>query len=184
MLKDCRECGHPVAARAKTCPHCGVKKPTATKAEANLDAFAGATAKLAFLIMALVVIVVVVIGIVAGCTTGDTATPAGTPAATPATAPTTQLRATTTRSPATTIRVTTTTDPRPDYCTDYDTWTAADAEMDGLERRHGVDVSTWPAADVDRLFAAMDRRAAAVERVWAQADESATISSVRAACTG
>ena len=176
MLKDCRDCGQPVAARAKTCPHCGVAKPTATAAEANLDAFAGATAKVAFLIMALVVIVVVVIGIVAGCTTGDT--PTATPSQTTA-APAT------TRAPATTTRVTTTTaDPRPGYCTDYDTWTAADVEMDGLERRHGVDVSTWPAADVDRLFAAMDRRAATVERVWARADESATITSVRAACTG
>ena len=180
MLKDCRECGQPVAARAKTCPHCGVKKPTATATEANLDSFAGGAAKLAFLIMALVVIVVVVIGIVAGCTTGDTATPA----ATPATAPTTHLRATTTRAPATTTRVTTTTAARPVYCADYDTWTAADNEMDGLERRHGPDTSTWPTGDVDALFAAMDRRAAAVQRVWAQADESATISSVQAGCTG
>ena len=35
------------------------------------------------------------------------------------------------------------------------TWTAADAEMDALGEllSHGIDVSTWPAADVDRLFA-------------------------------
>ena len=82
MIKSCRECGQSVAARAKTCPHCGVRKPTATKAEAGLDAFAGATAKLAFLIMALVVIVVIIIiGIAVGCASPP---PAQIPAPTPA----------------------------------------------------------------------------------------------------
>ena len=33
---------------------------------------------------------------------------------------------------------------------------------------------------MDALFAAMDRRAAAVERVWTQAPDSATVTSVRA----
>ena len=107
------------------------------------------------------------------------------------TAPTTAKRAarttTTTvrRATTTTTRAPTTTavPARPVYCTDYDTWTAADAEMDALEARHGPDTSTWPAGTVDALFAAMDRRAVAVQRVWAKAPDSATITSVEAACT-
>ena len=183
MLKDCRECGQPVAARAKTCPNCGIKKPTATKAEAGLDAFAAGAFKLGLMICLLAVIVVACIAMVA-CTSDTAAAPPRTtvPAAT---APTTAPRATETRAPTTTIRATTTAaDPRPVYCTDYDTWTVADAEMDALEVRHGPDTSTWPTGDVDALFAAMDRRAVAVQRVWAQAPDSATITSVQAACAG
>ena len=55
-------CGALCPNRAKTCPGCGVKKPTATAAEANLDALAGGAFKLAFLIMVLVVVVIVIIG--------------------------------------------------------------------------------------------------------------------------
>ena len=71
MLTDCRECGQPVAARAKTCPGCGVRKPTATKAEAGLDALAAGTFKLGLMICLLAVVVVACIVVVA-CT-GDTA---------------------------------------------------------------------------------------------------------------
>lgn len=86
MLEDCRECGQPVAARAKTCPHCGVKKPTATKAEAGLDAFAAGTFKLGVMICLLAVLVVACIAVVA-CTTDIASTP--TPQATMTTATTT-----------------------------------------------------------------------------------------------
>ena len=64
-MKPCRECGHQIASRAKTCPNCGVKKPTATAAEAGLDAFVGFTAKLRCLIIILVVVVFVLVGIAA-----------------------------------------------------------------------------------------------------------------------
>ena len=114
--------------------------------------------------------------LLAGCTGDTTAAPPQTTAPATATAPTTTPRPTETRAP------TTTANPRPVYCADYDTWTAADTEMDALKARHGPDASTWAAGDVDALFAAMDRRAAAVQRVWAQAPDSATITSVEAAC--
>ena len=174
MLTDCRECGQPVAARAKTCPSCGVKKPTATKAEAGLDAFAAGAFKLGLMICLLAVIVVACIAVVA-CTGDTTAAPPRTtvPAAT---APTTNQRAPETRAPTTTATA------RAVYCADYDTWTAADDAMDALEARHGPDTSTWATGDVDALFAAMDRRAAAVQRVWERAPDSATITSVEAAC--
>ena len=64
-MKPCRVCGQPVAARAKTCPHCGVKKPTATKIEAGLDATASAAFKLGMLICLLAVLVVACIAVVA-----------------------------------------------------------------------------------------------------------------------
>ena len=64
-MKPCRECGHQIAHRAKTCPNCGVKKPAASKAEAGLDAFAGFTAKLGCLIIILVVVVFIAVGVIA-----------------------------------------------------------------------------------------------------------------------
>ena len=157
MMQDCRECGGAVAARAKTCPHCGVKKPTATKLETGLDSFAAGAFKLGLMLCLLVVVIVACVSLVSCSSTDSDATP----------------------SPTTT---TTTTDSRPKYCSDYDTWTEADDKMDALEDRHGPDTSTWPAGTLDTLFAAMDRRAAAVERVWSQAPKFATISSVQAAC--
>ena len=57
ILKDCRECGQPVAARAKTCPGCGVKKPTATKAEAGLDAVAAGAMGIFWLIVLIVMLI-------------------------------------------------------------------------------------------------------------------------------
>lgn len=194
MLTDCRECGQPVANRAKTCPHCGVKKPTASKAEAGLAAFAAGAFKLGLMLCLLVIMVVACVAIVA-CS-GPTAPtfeerqaeagydPQGRPLTTD-TSTTRQPISTTTAQPTGTApRSTTTTVSRPVYCGDYDTWATAEAKMDALEARHGPDTSTWPAGDVDALFAAMDRRAAAVERVWAQAPDTATIASVRAICTG
>ena len=64
MLKDCRECGKSVANRAKTCPNCGVKKPTATKAEAGLDAIAAGAFKLAMMLCLLVVVIVACVSLV------------------------------------------------------------------------------------------------------------------------
>ena len=114
--------------------------------------------------------------LVVGCSS-DTRTDSASPQPLP-----TAAKAYQSDEPATTRA--TTTAARPGYCADYDTWTATDAEMDALEARHGPDTSTWPAGDVDAMFAAMDRRAAAVQRVWARAPESATVSSVQSDCTG
>ena len=192
-MTPCRECGHQVANRAKMCPNCGVKKPTATKIEAGLDAFAAGAFKLGMVLCLLAVLVVACIAVVA-CSSGTVASAPVTPTSSitstgsdllgpfpPTTRPTT-TKAYQRDEPATTRATTSTVAERPDYCTDYDTWTAADDEMDDLERRHGPDTSAWPTADVDALFAAMDRRAVAVQRVWARAPESATITSVGAAC--
>lgn len=70
-LKDCRVCGQPVAASAKTCPGCGAKKPTASKIEAGLDATGAAIVKLGLLLIMLAVVAVACLGIVA-CATDDT----------------------------------------------------------------------------------------------------------------
>ena len=66
MLKDCRECDHPVATHAKTCPNCGVKKPTATKLEAGLDTAAAGAFQLAMMLCLLAVIIVACVSL-AGC---------------------------------------------------------------------------------------------------------------------
>lgn len=173
MLADCRECGQPVASRAKVCPHCGVRKPNASKAEAGLDAFAAGAFKLGILLCLLAVVVVACIAVVA-CSGPSS------PNVEERQAEFEKRQAEAGYDPQ--GRPLTTADTRPVYCGDFDTWAAAEAEMDALEARHGPDTSTWAAADVDALFAAMDRRAAAVERVWAQAPDSATVGSVRAAC--
>ena len=65
-LKDCRVCGQPAAARAKRCPGCGAKKPTATKIEAGLDATAGAAFKAAFVIIVFGVLLIGCIAVIAG----------------------------------------------------------------------------------------------------------------------
>ena len=65
-IKECRVCGKYVAARATRCPGCGVKKPTATKVEANLDAVASTAFALGLLCVVIVVVLVACIGIVAG----------------------------------------------------------------------------------------------------------------------
>lgn len=65
-LKECRVCDSPVANRARRCPHCGAKKPTASKLEAGLDATGAAMFKLGLLMILLVVVAVACIGIVAG----------------------------------------------------------------------------------------------------------------------
>ena len=57
----------PVAAGAKICPHCGVKKPTQLAAQANLDTAAGVAAKAGCLIIMLIVILFIIIGLAAGC---------------------------------------------------------------------------------------------------------------------
>ena len=62
MMKPCRECGHQVANRAKICPSCGVKKPTATKAEANLDAVAATAFKASFAVVFLGLLVLLAVG--------------------------------------------------------------------------------------------------------------------------
>ena len=71
MLKDCRECGRSIAARAKTCPHCGVKKPMATVAQANLDTVASNAAAAGCLIIILVVVLFLIIGLAACGTSND-----------------------------------------------------------------------------------------------------------------
>lgn len=168
MLTDCRECGQPVAARAKTCPHCGVRKPTASKAEAGLDTFAAGAFKLGFMLCLFAVLVVACIAVVA----------CSGPAAVNVDEDFERRQAEAGYDPQGRPLP----DTRPVYCADYAIWAAADAEMDALEARHGPDTSTWAAGDVDALFAAMDRRAAAVERVWAQAPDSATIASIETVC--
>ena len=70
MLKPCRECDHPVATRAKTCPNCGVKKPTATKLETGLDSSAAWMFKLG-LTLCLLFFFVVACGVLAGCSLDD-----------------------------------------------------------------------------------------------------------------
>ena len=141
MLKDCRECGKSVANRAKTCPNCGVKKPTATKAEAGLDSCAAGAFSIGLMLCLLVVVIVACVSLV-GCSTD-----------------------------------------RPDYCDDYDTWAEAEAEMDTLEARNSSDMSTWSSDDLDSYVDAIDRRGAAANRVWAQAPDTATITSVRTECS-
>ena len=75
MLKPCRECGQSVAARAKICPSCGVKKPTATNIEVGLDASAAWMFKLG-LTLCFLFFFVVACGVLAGCVSPEDDKPA------------------------------------------------------------------------------------------------------------
>ena len=36
-MKPCSECGESVSSRAKTCPHCGIRKPHQSKVQRGLN---------------------------------------------------------------------------------------------------------------------------------------------------
>ena len=65
-LKPCGECGIEISHRAKKCPHCGIAKPFATKAQRALDDTAKGLMGVGCLLMIVVPLVIVVIAAVAG----------------------------------------------------------------------------------------------------------------------
>ena len=64
-LTVCRVCEHQIARNAKTCPHCGARKPAASKVEAGLDAAGAGAVKLGLGLIGLVVLGVLLVACIA-----------------------------------------------------------------------------------------------------------------------
>lgn len=71
----------------------------------------------------------------------------------------------------------------PSYCTHYDDWADAEAEIAKIERRNpSGNVKDWRAGDLDRWADAVDDQGAAAHRLWDAAPDSATWASVKREC--